>query len=55
MNKTILAAALLLPSLALAQLPAKEPAKGAAKDAARPAATGALATVNGVAIPRQRL
>ena len=64
MTKTILAAALLLPTLALAQLPTKEPAKGTMKDAAKPAAaapaapaaaTGPLATVNGVAIPRQRL
>lgn len=57
MNKKILAAALLLPSLALAQLPTKEPAKAPAKPATAPAAalTGPLATVNGVAIPRQRL
>jgi len=59
MNKMILAAALLLPSLALAQLPTKEPAKAPAKPAVAPAAaaagTGPLATVNGVAIPRQRL
>ena len=42
--------ALLLPCLALAQLPTKEPAKAPA------AASGpTLATVNGVAIPRQRL
>jgi len=44
-----LAAALALPSLALAQgLPTKEPARPAA------AASGPLATVNGVAIPRER-
>ena len=50
MNQWIFALALLLPALAggpaLAQLPTKEPAK--------PAASGPLATVNGVAIPRQR-
>ena len=55
MKKMTFALVLILPSLALAQLPAKEPAKGAAKDAAKPAATGPLATVNGVQIPRQRL
>lgn len=48
----------LVPAFALAQLPTKEPAKAPAKPAA--AATTApasptLATVNGVAIPRQRL
>jgi len=48
MLKNIFAAALLLPSFALAQLPTKEPAKPAAAPA------GPLATVNGVAIPRQR-
>jgi len=48
----VLAAALPLP--ALTQLPTKEPAKPAAAPAAAPA-TGPLATVNGVAIPRQRL
>jgi peptidyl-prolyl cis-trans isomerase C len=43
------AAALALPALALAQgLPTKEPARPAA------AATGPVATVNGVAIPRER-
>jgi peptidyl-prolyl cis-trans isomerase C len=55
MKKQIFALALLLPCLALAQLPTKEPAKAAAKDAAKPAATGPLATVNGVQIPRNRL
>lgn len=47
---------LLLPSLALAQLPGKEPAKApaGAKPAAVPA-TGPVATVNGVQIPRNRL
>ncbi len=61
MNKQFYALALLLPSLALAQLPTKEPAKAPAKPATAPAtapaaaATGPLATVNGVAIPRQRL
>jgi peptidyl-prolyl cis-trans isomerase C len=46
MNRKFLALALLLPCLALAQLPTKEPAKAAA---------GPLATVNGVQIPRSRL
>ncbi len=55
MKKLLFVLTLLLPALAIAQLPAKEPAKGAAKDAAKPAATGPLATVNGVQIPRQRL
>ena len=47
---------LLLPALALAQLPGKEPAKApaGAKPAAVPA-TGPVATVNGVQIPRNRL
>ena len=54
MNKKILAIALLLPSLSLAQLPTKEPAKAAPKEAASPTATGPVATVNGVQIPRQR-
>ena len=49
MKKQIFALALALPSLAFAQLPGKEPAKPAA------AAGGPLATVNGVAIPRQRM
>jgi peptidyl-prolyl cis-trans isomerase C len=58
MKIRIAAAALLLaPALALAQqgLPTKEPAKPAAK-AAKPAARagGAIATVNGVAVPRAR-
>jgi len=47
MTRQIFATALLLPCLALAQVPAKEPAK--------PAASGPVATVNGVQIPRQRL
>jgi peptidyl-prolyl cis-trans isomerase C len=52
MKKTTLALLLILPSLALAQLPTKEPAKAPAK----PAATGGpVATVNGVQIPRNRL
>ncbi len=55
MKKLLFVLTLLLPALAIAQLPAKEPAKGAVKDAAKPAATGPLATVNGVQIPRQRL
>jgi len=47
------ATALVIPALALAQaqLPTKEPAKPAAPTAP---ATGPVATVNGVAIPRQR-
>ncbi len=49
MHNKILSLALVLPLFAQAQLPTKEPAKPAA------AATGPLATVNGVAIPRQRL
>lgn len=53
MKKTTFALALILPSLALAQLPTKEPAKAPAKPAA--AATGPVATVNGVQIPRSRL
>ena len=48
MKRRVIALALLLPCLALAQLPTKEPAKPTA------ASTGPLATVNGVAIPRQR-
>jgi len=57
MNRKLLAAALLLPSLAFAQAPAKPAAasKEATKPAAAAAATGPLATVNGVAIPRSRL
>src|SRR5512132_2119137 len=50
MKRRVIALALLLPCLALAQLPTKEPAKAPAK----PAASGPLATVNGVQIPRQR-
>ena len=48
MKKQILCVLLSLPALALAQLPTKEPAKPAASR------DGPLATVNGVAIPRQR-
>lgn len=55
MKRQFFAVALLLPCLAVAQLPTKEPAKAPAKPAAAPAATGPLATVNGVAVPRQRL
>jgi peptidyl-prolyl cis-trans isomerase C len=56
MNKTTLALACILPTLAFAQLPTKEPAKAPAKPAAAaPAATGPVATVNGVQIPRSRL
>ena len=57
-NTTLaLALALLLPSLAFAQLPTKDAAKEAAKSPAKPAAaaTGPVATVNGVQIPRNRL
>ena len=50
MKRRIFALALLLPFMALAQLPTKEPAKAPAK-----AATGPLATVNGIQIPRARL
>jgi peptidyl-prolyl cis-trans isomerase C len=53
MKTTTLALALLLPSLAFAQLPTKDAAKAPAKPAA--AATGPVATVNGVQIPRGRL
>ncbi|HEX6692281.1 MAG TPA: peptidylprolyl isomerase [Burkholderiales bacterium] len=42
------------PALALAQADSKPAAKPAAKAAAKPAA-GAIATVNGVAVPRSRL
>ena len=55
MKKQILALALLIPTLVLAQTPAKEPAKAAAKPAAAASASGPLATVNGVQIPRNRL
>ena len=51
MKKQIFALALALPCLAVAQLPGKEPAKAAAAAASK---DGPLATVNGVAIPRQR-
>jgi peptidyl-prolyl cis-trans isomerase C len=50
MNRILCALALTLPALASAQLPGKEPAKPAAIPA-----TGPVATVNGVAIPRQRM
>ena len=58
MKRRFFALSLMLPCLALAQLPTKEPAKAPAKPAAAPSAvpaTGPLATVNGVAIPRSRL
>ena len=55
MKKRILSLALLIPTLVLAQTPAKEPAKAAAKPAAAAPANGPLATVNGVQIPRNRL
>lgn len=51
MKRLFIAITLALPALALAQAPL--PTKEAAKPAAAP--TGPLATVNGVAIPRQRL
>jgi peptidyl-prolyl cis-trans isomerase C len=49
----LLAALLAAPLPAFAQAPA--PAKDAAKKSARPAAGDAVATVNGVAVPRSRL
>ena len=52
MKRRIFALVLLLPCMALAQLPTKEPAKAPAKPVA---ATGPVATVNGVQIPRNRL
>lgn len=52
MNKRLLAAALLLPALALAQAPLPGKKDAAAKP--KPAAKGAVATVNGVAIPQAR-
>lgn len=56
MKNRILFFALCLPTLAFAQqLPTKEPAKPAAAPAKPAPTTGPLATVNGVAIPRQRL
>jgi peptidyl-prolyl cis-trans isomerase C len=57
MKKSILALALCLPALAIAQLqlPTKEPAKAPPKEAAKAAPTGPVATVNGVQIPRSRL
>jgi len=54
MKRLVLVLAAALPISTLAQLPTKEPAKPAPAPAAAPA-TGPLATVNGVAIPRQRL
>jgi peptidyl-prolyl cis-trans isomerase C len=55
MKKQIFALALLLPSLALAQQPAKEPAKPPAAAAAAVKEGPVVATVNGAQIPRQRL
>ncbi|HUK05755.1 MAG TPA: peptidylprolyl isomerase [Burkholderiales bacterium] len=56
MKRRILALALCLPALALAQqLPTKEPAKPAAAKAAAVPATGPVATVNGQPIPRDRM
>jgi peptidyl-prolyl cis-trans isomerase C len=55
MKKSILALALCVPALALAQtLPTKEPAKPAAAKPAAVPATGPVATVNGQQIPRAR-
>jgi len=54
--KKLFFALALAPSLVFAQLPTKEPAKAPAKPAASAASSsGPLATVNGVAISRQRL
>lgn len=56
MKKYIFILALCLPTLAFAQqLPTKEPAKPAAAPVKPVPATGPVATVNGTAIPRQRL
>ncbi len=57
MKIRILAVALLVaPALALAQAEPKDSTKPAAKPTAKPAATaGAVATVNGVAVPRSRM
>jgi peptidyl-prolyl cis-trans isomerase C len=56
MKSRILAIALCLPALALAQqLPTKEPAKPAAAPARPAPTTGPVATVNGQTIPRQRM
>lgn len=51
MKTRILAAALLIPGLALAQVPEKKAAKPAA---AKPAAAKPIATVNGVPVPQAR-
>ena len=50
MTRFLCTLALALPAIAFAQLPGKEPAKPAAVPT-----TGPVATVNGVAIPRQRM
>jgi peptidyl-prolyl cis-trans isomerase C len=57
MKIRILAVALLAaPALALAQAEPKDGAQPTAKPAAKPAAkAGAVATVNGVAVPRSRM
>src|SRR5512139_3252291 len=56
MKTRLIALALCLPALALAQqLPTKEPAKPAAAPAKPAPATGPVATVNGQVIPRQRM
>jgi peptidyl-prolyl cis-trans isomerase C len=55
MKRWILLLAALLSAPVFAQLPTKEPAKAPAAPAAAAPATGPVATVNGVAIPRQRM
>ncbi|MCD6042627.1 MAG: peptidylprolyl isomerase [Burkholderiales bacterium] len=57
MNIRILALALLIPAMALAQSPkAEKPAeKQSEKKAAKPAAGKSVATVNGVAVPQHRM
>src|SRR5262245_40441383 len=52
MRHSLAVLALVLPGLALAQIPGKEPAKAPAKPVP---ATGPVATVNGIAIPRVRM
>ena len=54
--RTLAVALLAAPALALAQAEPKDGAKPAAKPAAKPVAkAGAVATVNGVAVPRSRM
>ncbi len=55
MKRQILLLAAALSTPVFAQLPTKEPAKAPAPAAAAAPATGPVATVNGVAIPRQRM